>query len=84
MFDLVERSRPPFSIPLFVACLMSGLGARAEHKKHQSKGDSGGPKEWGSQVTTGLIAIYSQFLTCSDPHIDRCSDPLPLDPLSSP
>ena len=35
-------------------------------------------------VTTGLIVFYSQLLTCSNPHVDRCSNPLPWDPLSSP
>ena len=34
-------------------------------------GTEGGPKEWGSQVTTGLIALYSQFFTCSNAHVDR-------------
>ena len=28
--------------------------------------------------------FYSQVFTCSDPHADRCSNPLPWDPLSSP
>ena len=32
-------------------------------------------------VTTGLIVFYSRLLTCSNPHVDRCSDPLPWDPL---
>ena len=45
------------------------------------KANSGGPKEWGSQVTPGLIAFCSQFFTCSSPHVDRCSNPLPGDPL---
>ena len=28
--------------------------------------------------------FYSQFFTCSNPHVDRCSNPLPWDPLRSP
>ena len=28
--------------------------------------------------------FHSQFFTCSNPHVDRCSNPLPWDPLSSP
>ena len=27
---------------------------------------------------------FTQFFTCSNPHVDRCSNPLPWDPLSSP
>ena len=49
-----------------------------------SRGNYGGSKEWESWVTTGLIVVYSQFFTCSNPHVDRCSNPLPWDPLSSP
>ena len=51
----------------------AGRGARP-----CSRGNQGGPKEWGSQVTTGLIVFYSRFVACSDPHVDRCSDPLPF------
>ena len=32
----------------------------------------------------GVIVFCSQLSTCSDPHVDRCSDPLPGDPLSFP
>ena len=28
-----------------------------------------------SEVTTGLTVLYSQFFTCSNPHVDRCSTP---------
>ena len=28
--------------------------------------------------------FYSRLCTCSNPHVDRCSNPLPWDPLSSP
>ena len=35
-------------------------------------------------VTTGRIVFYFQFLPCSNPYVDRCSNPLPCDPLSSP
>ena len=28
--------------------------------------------------------VYSQFFICSNPHVDRCSNPLPWDSLSSP
>ena len=35
-------------------------------------------------VTTGLIVFYSQLFTCSNLHVDRCSDSLPWDALSSP
>ena len=48
------------------------------------EGTKGGPKEWGSQITTGLIVFYSQLFTCSNPHAHRCSNRLPWDPLSSP
>ena len=34
--------------------------------------------------TAGLIVFYSRFFTCSNPHADRCSTPLPWDPLGSP
>ena len=39
---------------------------------------NGGPK------ATGLIVFYSQFSTCSNPRVDRCSNPFPWDPHSSP
>ena len=35
-------------------------------------------------MTTGLIAFCSQFFARANPHVDRCSNPLPWDPLSSP
>ena len=41
-------------------------------------------KEWGSSVTTGLIVLYSHFVTSSNPHVDRCSSPFPGTPLVSP
>ena len=31
-----------------------------------------------------MIVCRSQFFTCSSPYADRCSKPLPWDPLSSP
>ena len=40
-----------------------------------------GPKEWGSQVTSGLIAFCSRFFTHSNPRVDRCSEPLSLEPV---
>ena len=40
-------------------------------------------KERGSQVTTGLVVLCSQFSTCSNSHADRCLNPPPCDPLSS-
>ena len=60
--------------------------ARQTPRRVTSRGNYGGPKEWGSQVTTGLIAFefYSQFFTCSSPHVDRCSNPRPWDPLGTP
>ena len=36
------------------------------------------------RATTGLIAFCSPLCTCSNPHVDRCSNPLPWDPLTSP
>ena len=50
----------------------------------ESRGNYGCPKEWGSQVTTGSIVLYSQFFACSSPPVDRCSNPSPWDPLISP
>ena len=35
------------------------------------EGTKGGPKEWGSYVTTALIVFYFQCFTCSSPHVDR-------------
>ena len=35
-------------------------------------------------MTAGLIVFYPQVFTCFNPHDDRCADPLPWDPLSSP
>ena len=35
-------------------------------------------------VTTGLTVLCSQLFACSNPRVDRCSNPLPWDPLSSP
>ena len=57
---------------------------RPERCDNLLEGTSGGPKEWESQVTTGLIAFYSQLFTCSTARVDRWSNPLPWDPLSSP
>ena len=48
------------------------------------EGTEGVPRNGGSLVKACLIAFYSQFFTCSNPHVDRCSNPLPWDPLSSP
>ena len=45
------------------------------------EGTNGGPEEWGLQVAAGLIVFRPQFFTCSNPHVDRCSNPLPWDPL---
>ena len=55
-----------------------------DNSTHISRGNYGGPEEWGSEVTAGLTAFYSQLFTSSNPHADRCSKPLPWDPLSSP
>ena len=38
---------------------------------HSSKGNWGGPKEWGSSVITGLIVVYSHFFACLIPRVDR-------------
>ena len=46
------------------------------------EGTKWGPKEWGLWVTTDLIVVYPQFSTCSNPHVDRCSNPLPWDTLA--
>ena len=35
-------------------------------------------------VTTGMMVFYYRFFACSNPHVNRCSKPLPWDPLSSP
>ena len=35
-------------------------------------------------VTAGVIVCCSQFVSSSNHHVDRCSNPLPWDPLSSP
>ena len=53
-------------------------------KSRLSRASSGGPKEWGSKITTGSIVLCSQFFTCSNPRVDRCSNPFlgtPLVPL---
>ena len=57
---------------------------RRAARSHALEGTKGGPKEWGSRVTTGSIVSYSQFVTSSNPHEDRCANPLPWDHLSSP
>ena len=44
----------------------------------------GGPKEWGVVGNSWFGCVLTQFLTCSNPHVDRCSNPLPWDPLTSP
>ena len=36
------------------------------------------------EATTGLIVFYPRFFARSIPHVDRCSNPLPWDPLRSP
>ena len=48
------------------------------------EGTKGLPRNGGSEATTGLIVFDLPSLTRSDTHVDRCSDPLPWDPLSSP
>ena len=53
-------------------------------KNCPSRGNQGGPKEWGLRVTTGLIAFLSRLFVCSNPRVERCSNPLPWDPLGSP
>ena len=34
-------------------------------------------------MTPGLLAFDSRSFTCLSPHVDRCSKPLPWDPLGS-
>ena len=36
----------------------------------------------GMGVVSVLTVFCSQFVSCSNPHVDRCSNPLPWDPLS--
>ena len=36
------------------------------------------------RATSGLAVRSCNLLTCSNPHVDRCSNPLPWDPLTSP
>ena len=49
------------------------------------EGAKGVPRNGGGVVSNSWFDhVYSQFVTCSSPHIDRCSNPLPWDLLSSP
>ena len=41
------------------------------------EGTNGGPKERVSWVTTGSIMFCPQIFTCSYPHVNGCSNPLP-------
>ena len=43
-----------------------------------------GPRGMGVVSNSWLIVFFSQFFTCSKSHVDRCSNPLPWDTLSSP
>ena len=40
-------------------------------------------KQWGSQVRAALVAIYVQLFAGSNPHVERCPNPLPWDHLVS-
>ena len=48
------------------------------------EGTEGVPRNGGLEVTTGLNVFYSQVFACPNPYVDRCSNPLPWDPLGSP
>ena len=61
-----------------------GLSRPTADRRYDSRGNQGGPKEWGSYEATGLTVFALQFLTCSSPHVDRFPSPLPCDPLTSP
>ena len=68
---------------LMIARTRKGPGPRSSVLRAEmrcSRGNEGGPKEWGSYVATGLIVLCSQFFACSNPRVDRCSN-LPWDPL---
>ena len=67
------------SAPLWSACW--GPCSRSELGLEGTKGSRG---MGVVQVAAGLIAFCSRFFTCPSPRVDRCSNPLPWDPLSPP
>ena len=42
-----------------------------------NEGAKGVPRNGGRKKTTGSIVFYTLFFTCSSPHVDRRSKPLP-------
>ena len=61
--------------------MIAGLGGRTMNVILE--GAEGVPRNGGSQVATGLHVFYSQRFT-SEHLVERCSIPLPWDPLSFP
>ena len=49
-----------------------------------SRGNEGGSKGMGVVSDNWFRSCFTRFLTSSSPHVDRCPNPLPWDPLSSP
>ena len=66
----------------------STAGATGDQSVLALEGTQGVPRNGGREqqlaLRAGLLVFYSQLFACSNPHVDRCSNPLPWDPLSSP
>ena len=54
--------------------------------RREVTGSLGGTKGvWGVVSNNWFDCVFCfNLFTCSNPHVDRCSNPLPWDPLSSP